>query len=92
MLVAWSAMRSRLREISSTFSAGRVHRGSSVHLLHQDNEGLVLHAVDDAVHLQHGLGDFGFAIEECLQRALHHGADAVGHARNIDRQLDFAAR
>src|SRR5580692_800294 len=65
--------------------AGRI----VVHLLHQVDERLIFHAINDAIHLQHGFGDFGLTVEEGLQRTLHHRAHAIGHAGYVDRQTDL---
>src|SRR4029077_10289633 len=61
--------------------------GTLVHRLHQLNESIVLHAIDDVIHFEDRLGQFGFAFDECFQGSANHGADGSAHARDIDRQM-----
>ena len=59
-----------------------------VHPSHEHDKSFIAHPVDDVIHFQHSLGEFGFTFHERLQRAPYHGADGGGHARDIDRQID----
>ncbi len=51
------------------------------------DEGVVAHAVDDVIHFEHRLGQFGLALDECFQCAAHHRTDGRTHARDINRQV-----
>src|SRR5271156_3312426 len=64
------------------------HLGTLVHGLHQLDEGIVAHAVDHVVHLEHGLGEFDLAFDKRLQSAAHHGTDGRSHAGDVDGQFD----
>jgi hypothetical protein len=59
-----------------------------VHLSHEHDKSFVAHAVDNVIHFEHGLGQFGFAFHERLQGATYHGADGSGHASDIHWQFD----
>src|SRR5579862_7666607 len=60
-----------------------------VHGLHQNDEGLVFHAVYYVVHFEDGLGKFSFAFDERLERAAHHGGNRGSHARDIHGKVGF---
>ncbi len=87
MLVAWSATRSRLRATRSASSAWRTIFRPVIHRLHQLDEGIVAHAVDDIVHFEDCLRKFDLPFDERLQRAPHHGADRGPHAGDVHRQI-----
>src|SRR5579863_2427570 len=61
--------------------------GVVVHGLDQLDESVVAHAVDHAVHFEHGLRQFDFTFNKRFQRAANHGADRGAHAGDVNRQL-----
>jgi hypothetical protein len=62
--------------------------GFFVHLADKNNEGLVTHAVDDVIHLEDRLREFGLAVNKGFEGAADHGADGCRHAMDVDRHID----
>ena len=54
-----------------------------VHAADEDDEGFVAHAVDDVIHFEHGLGEFGFAFDKGFEGAANHGTDGGGHTADV---------
>src|SRR5258708_12693757 len=61
--------------------------GTLVHRLDELDEGIILHAIDDVIHFEDGLGQFGFAFDERFQGSTHHGADGGAHAADIHGKI-----
>src|SRR5260370_9222723 len=57
--------------------------GPLVHGLHQLDEGVVAHAVNDAIHFENCLGKFDLALDKRFQRAPHHGTHRCAHASDV---------
>src|SRR6185369_4301845 len=58
--------------------------GVLLHTLDQNDEGLVLHTVNDVVHLKNGFRHVGMRREERLKGTANHGRDGRGHAADVD--------
>jgi hypothetical protein len=58
-----------------------------VHRLDQLYKSIIAHAIDDIVHLEDGLCEFNFSLNEGLQGAPNHRTDRSSHACNVNRQI-----
>ena len=63
------------------------HIRALVHGLHQLDEGIVFHAIDDVIHFEDSLRQFGLAFDEGFESAPHHGAHRRTHARDVHGQI-----
>jgi hypothetical protein len=88
MLVAWSATRSRLRQIISAFSACGANVALLFHHLGQRLVGGAIHGIHGVVHGEHGARHFGIGLNERLQALAHHVRGQRRHARNVHGQID----
>jgi hypothetical protein len=61
--------------------------GALVHRLHQLDECVVFHAIDDVIHFEDRLGQFNLAFDERFKRSPNHGADRSTHASNVNGQV-----
>src|SRR5436305_10882012 len=61
--------------------------GMVVHALHQLNEGVVAHAIDDVIHFEYRVREFNLALNERLQSATDHRTHGGPHSSDIDGQI-----
>ena len=66
MLVAWSAMRSRLRADDDALQSLRRHDGPVLNHFDKLHLRNAIHTVDLIVHLADGFGHLGIAVEQRL--------------------------
>jgi hypothetical protein len=62
--------------------------GPLIHNLDQLNEGVVFHAIDNVIHFEDGLCEFGFAFDERFESPANHGADRRAHTGDIDGKFN----
>ncbi len=89
ILVAWSAMRSRAREIKIEFNACIVYSGCCWITSYQICMSNAIHAVDLVIHLKYRIGHLRIGIQQRLDRRADHATGKLTHSAEIHRQVDF---